>query len=313
MHRVLTADIWQEVKKRAARAKNRKVAIAYVTKDLIGFKAGDVLVVDASARAIRSGQTDAPLLRNLDEKGVVIHSHAGLHSKVLLVGPYAIVGSANMSGSELIETSVITDNATVASGIASFIKQYSTPRSRLSRTQIAALCRIKVVRIGWLNARPVSKPKSIGRLSNSTWIIGIKELTRDPPPDEQRRINRAQKDLKVRFNLDDKDYGWIRWGKKSKFSRECRQGDTLIQIWNFRNGKRRYVTRRLPVLLKRHEPNWVRFYIGEAQREADEVNWSRFQRILKASGYSKKVRPFSVQPVSQDAAESIDRKWNQTQ
>jgi hypothetical protein len=309
---VLTADIWREIKKWAAKAKSRKAAIAYVTKDLIGFKAGDILIVDASKRAIRSGQTDAPLLRNLNDKGVAVHSQAGLHSKAILLGPYAIIGSANMSGSGLIEASVITDNAAVTSGVASFIKQYSTARSRLSRIQIAALCRIKVVRTGWPNTKQAAKPKRIRRLGNSTWIIGVKELIRDPTANEQRNIDRARKDLKERLDADEDDYGWIRWGKKSKFSRECRQGDTLIQIWNMRHGKRRYVTRRLPVLLKRNEPTWVRFYIGEAQRVADEVNWARFQRILKAAKYSREVRPFSVQLLDAAVAEVIDRKWIKT-
>lgn len=314
VNRVLTSDIWQEVKKQAAKATNRKAAIAYVTKDLIGFTAGDVLIVDASERAIRLGQTDAPLLRELNENGITIHSHAGLHSKVILLGPYAIVGSANMSGSGLIETSIITDSPVITSGVASFIQQYSTPRSRLSRRHISALCRIKVVRNGWINKRLKQKPKAIRRLGGSTWIIGVKEILRNPPAREQERIDRSQKKLKLHhgWDEDEEDYGWIRWGKKSKFSKECREGDTLIQIFNTKNGKRRYVTRRLPVLLKVPEPNCIRFYIGDAVRAGDEKNWSSFQRILKAVKYPKEVRPFSVQQLDQDIADLIDKKWNRT-
>ena len=80
MNRVLTAEIWREVKKRARTVKSRKAAIAYVTKDLIGLRAGDVLITDASERAIRSGQTSAPLLRELHRNRVEIYSHKGLHS-----------------------------------------------------------------------------------------------------------------------------------------------------------------------------------------------------------------------------------------
>jgi hypothetical protein len=78
------------------------------------LRAGDMLVTDASPRAIRSGQTDAKLLRKLHHMGVVIYSREGLHSKVALFGNHVIVDSANMSGSNLIEASVITDNPVIA-------------------------------------------------------------------------------------------------------------------------------------------------------------------------------------------------------
>jgi hypothetical protein len=87
--------------------------------DQIGFQAGDVLVVDASRRAIASGQTDAPLLRELDSRGVAVYSREGLHAKVLLLGAYSVIGSANMSGSSdvLIEAAVISDSDVIASGV----------------------------------------------------------------------------------------------------------------------------------------------------------------------------------------------------
>ena len=99
MSRVLSKDIWLEISKQARTKTPRKIAISYVTTDHIGLRAGDVLITDASEKAIRTNQTDAKLLRELHGNGVTIHSHKGLHSKVLLLGRHAIVGSANMSGS----------------------------------------------------------------------------------------------------------------------------------------------------------------------------------------------------------------------
>jgi hypothetical protein len=90
---------------------------------------------------------------------------------------------------------------------------------------------------------------------------------------------------------------------------ECREGDTLIQICNQKGNRRRSVTRRLPILLKRNEPNCIRFYIGDPQRNSDQITWSRFQRILKKAEYPRHIRPFSVQPLDSDMAETIDRKW----
>ena len=67
MQKVLSSDIWKEIGKRAKAADRRKAAVAYVTKDQIGFQTGDVLVVDASRNAVASGQTSAPLLRELNQ------------------------------------------------------------------------------------------------------------------------------------------------------------------------------------------------------------------------------------------------------
>jgi hypothetical protein len=305
----LTAEIWREAKKRARAAKCRKAAIAYVTRDLIGLRAGDTLITDASERAVRAGQTDALLLRKLHDDGVTIYSHEGLHSKVILLGKHAIIGSANMSGSDLTEVSIITDSPTITSGIASFIAQLSTARSELNARRIAMLCRIKVVRNSWHNTKRITKRKRVRRLGNATWIIGVNTGLPDPPAKEQRLIDRAHRELNERLGTDDQYFNWIKWGKRSRFSRECREGDTLIEISNQKGRKRRVVTRRIPVLLKRTEPNCFRYYIGDPQRASDEVTWSRFQRILKEVEYSREVRPYSVQLLDSEIAAVIDQKW----
>jgi hypothetical protein len=130
LQQVLTDKIWRDVAKRARSAPSRKAAIAYVTTNDVGLRAGDVLIADASVRAIRSGQTDARLLRKLHDAGVIIYCREGLHSKVALFGKHAVVGSANMSGSDLIEASVITDSAIIVSGVAAFIENRSALRDR---------------------------------------------------------------------------------------------------------------------------------------------------------------------------------------
>jgi phosphatidylserine/phosphatidylglycerophosphate/cardiolipin synthase-like enzyme len=307
MNKVLTATIWREAKRQARASTSRKLAVAYVTKDHIGMRAGDVLVTDASLRAIKSGQTDAKLLARLFKKGVSIYSHEGLHSKVMLLGNYAVVGSANMSGSDLTEAAVLTDDPAITSGVASFIAQLATTRSLLDGKAIAALCKIVVVRTGW-SKKGRKAPVRIGRLGNSTWIVGVYDLVRDPPPDEQRLIDRANSEINQRLGSN-AEYEWIRWEKKSKFAKECRAGDTLIKIFNEKKGNKRTVTRRLPVLLKRSEPKWVRFYLGEPAKTSDEITWSKFQRVLREVGYTRKVVPRSIQRLKPEIAVAIDQNW----
>jgi hypothetical protein len=235
--RLLTDKVWRDVAKRARSAPSRKAAIAYVTTDDIGLRAGDVLVTDASPRAVRSKQTDAKLLRKLHGAGVIIHSREGLHSKVALFGKHAIVGSANMSASDLIEASVMNDSPVIVSGVAAFIKKLSTAQTRLNAREIGKLCAIEVVRTGRFKGRQrTSNP--VRRLGNATWILGVKEMKEDPTERQQKRIDRRTRELNERLGTEEDDFAWIRWGKKSRFGRECRAGDTLIRIFNWRDLKR---------------------------------------------------------------------------
>jgi hypothetical protein len=81
MQAVLTgAKLWSNIRSKARKAKRRRLAIAYVTKDLIGLKKGDLLVVDASIHAIRFGETSAKLLHTLCKRGVDIYSCPDLHA-----------------------------------------------------------------------------------------------------------------------------------------------------------------------------------------------------------------------------------------
>jgi hypothetical protein len=306
LDRVITDKVWREVGKQARTAPVRKAAIAYVTTDDIGLRAGDVLIADASERAIRSGQTDARLLRKLLKTGVIIYSREGLHSKVALFGRHAIVGSANMSGSGLIEASVITDNPVVTSGVAAFIETLSTKRHRLDASQIEKLCAIEVIRTG--RPRGAKKPKPVPRLGHSTWIVGVKGLKRDPSEKQQKRIDRRNEQLNEKLGTKE-EFSWIQWGKKSRFGRECRAGDTMIMIFVPNGGGRVTVTRRVRVVMKDREPVFNRFYTEQPTRQTDEVSWSRFQKILKAAGFPGEISRGSVRKLDPGMAEAIDRKW----
>src|SRR5262249_35232122 len=120
MQRVLSNDLWTEVRKQARASDTRLGAIAYVTRDLVGFRKGDSLVVDASARAIRNDETGAPLLRKLHKKGVQLYDCADLHAKTLLLDDVAIISSGNMSlnsETRMVEAALISDQGSVVAGV----------------------------------------------------------------------------------------------------------------------------------------------------------------------------------------------------
>lgn len=315
MQRVLSEDLWTEVRKRARTSKSRKAAIAYATRDLVGFRKGDTLVVDASPLAIRNGETDAPLLRKLHKKGVLLYDCANLHAKIILLDDVAIISSGNMSTSSescMVEAGLLSDHDSVAAGVASLIEQLVQQSSPLGPKQIAQLCTIDVIRRGGSNgARPKRRKVRIKKLGNRTWIVGVRELEQDPKREEQRLIDHATRGLQERLDRADDDFSWIRWGVRGRFPRDCRPGDLLIQI--VRSGKAKRpsaVIRAVPVLLKQRTKRWTRFYLDDPSGRSQEITWEQFQRLLRTAAYPRQVKAGSVQLIEPDVADAISRDWH---
>lgn len=318
MQKVLSTDLWKTVRMQARKARQRKAAIAYVTRDLVGFRKGDVLVVDASRRAIATGETNAPLLRILRRKQVRLYHCADLHAKVLLLGDVAVISSGNMSNSSaagLVEAALLTDHASTVSGVASFIEQLVKQSEELDREAIDRLCGIHVIRRGGRGgAKDQQRRKtSLTRLGNRTWLVGVRELVRAPAPDEQKMIAKAAKILRPRLSDPDDEPDWVRWTGKSRFVRECREGDSLIQIWHSSRAKRpSTVLRAAPVLLKQQAKRWTRFYLSEPTGRYAELPWGKFQRLLKQLGYRRRVAPSIEHLLENDMADTIARRWQVT-
>jgi len=312
MQRVLSKDLWTEIKDHACASKSRKAAIAYVTQDLVGFREGDTLVVDASAAAIKNGETHAPLLQRLHKKGVQLYDCANLHAKTLLLDDVAIISSGNMSTSSqtrMVEAALITDHASVVAGVASLIEQLKKQSKQLDGRQIAQLRKIKVTRRnGWNGGRLERHKPRIAELGNRTWIVDVEEII--PSPEEERVIGRAKRSLQQQLNIADDDFNWIKWTRRDRFARECREGDLLIWIWSSHSAKRpSVVIKPVPVLLKQTKP-WAAFCLSEPSGRSSKMTWGRFQRLLKEVRYPRRIKAGSVQLVDDHIAETISRKWN---
>ena len=314
MQRILTNEMWKDIHTTARKARRRKAAIAYVTKELVPFRKGDVLVVNASPYAIRNGDTNAKLLRSLQKKGVSLYDCPHLHAKVLLLDEIAVIGSGNMSQSsltELVEAGVMTDHASTAAAAASFIEQLKTQSTELSEKQVATLCRIKVVRGGsrpFVGTDRTKKPR-IGRLGTSTWLVSVREIKRLPPAQE-RFVNRAVEIVRHKIGNPEEDPGWLRWGRKSHFPKTCREGDRLIQIFQPSNRKdAKVVLRSAAVLLKKAEGHRTWFFLPESTGSHSEMLLGRFRRMLRDLGYSRKIPPRTPHRLDSDVADAIKRKW----
>lgn len=111
----ITQDIWPQLTKATRDSRQRcAVAVAYFGAGagrLLPLSKGSRLVVDASERAVASGQTCPADLIKLVKRGVAVYSVPNLHAKVFVLGRAAYIGSANVSSrsaSHLIEAVVRT-------------------------------------------------------------------------------------------------------------------------------------------------------------------------------------------------------------
>lgn len=115
--RFLGDDLWDQLRNLAIKARMRIAAVAYVTDaSAVPFGEGDLLVVDASDRAIAEGATAARALAELFERGVRLRSLERLHAKFYVLDGAAIVGSANLSATSqgrLAEAGVLTTEPAV--------------------------------------------------------------------------------------------------------------------------------------------------------------------------------------------------------
>lgn len=308
---MLSDGLWKEVRSQARSARQRSAAIAYVTQDHLGLKRNDILVTNASSHAISCGETDAKLLRNLFKRGVRVYNCRDLHAKVALFDNKALVGSGNMSRSSagrLVEAAVITDHVSTVAGVASFIEQLVEQSALLTAAEISRLCKIRVIRRGNPALRGTRSTK-IEKLGNQTWIIGLRELVRNPPADEQKMIDKAASELEI----DEDNLEWVRWPARRRFARECREGDLVIQIWRSSRAKRPSVVfGPTAVLLKQTDKSWVRFYLEPVEDKYRKMRWGRFKQVLKKLAYPKRVGPTVTQLVDNEIADALARVWKQS-
>jgi hypothetical protein len=127
----IAQDVWPRMTG-AVRDSRRAcmVAVAYFgagASRLLPLPKGSRLVVDASERAVRSGQTCPADLKRLVKAGVRVYSVANLHAKVLVLGRVAYIGSANVSSrsaSQLVEAVVRTTEESVVRAARAFVQAH---------------------------------------------------------------------------------------------------------------------------------------------------------------------------------------------
>lgn len=126
----LSSDIWPQLTRSVSGARQRcAVAVAYFgagANRLLPLPKGSRLVVDASERAVASGQTCPADLTRLVQRGVTVYSVPNLHAKVFVLGRAAYIGSANVSShsaAQLVEAVIRTTESSAVRAARQFVQQ----------------------------------------------------------------------------------------------------------------------------------------------------------------------------------------------
>lgn len=312
MNELLSTQLWPRLKSLAKQAKRKHAAIAYVTDDTkIRFGKDDVLVTDASDEAIKSGQTNAMVLRAAFERKAVIFSVPGLHAKVYVFDKYAAIGSANLSlhSEQLVEAALLTDQPTAVSSARLFIEQLKFGAELVDESFIQRVCKIEVSpRINSkFNAR---SKRSKDRVSRS-WLVGLKPV--DEKPEGQSHVEKGLAQAEKQVSHQDSSVSWIRFRGDSKFRREAQAGDVVVCIWT-KDGRSSptCVYHHAPILLRQDDKDTgvTRFYVEEfPDSEQTTLTWKKFQRLFTQIGGTGKLSQWSVREIPASISDALHDLW----
>jgi hypothetical protein len=315
MNELLSGKLWTVIKQLGKKASSKRAAVSYVTsEEFVKFTEGDVLVTDASDHAIAMGQTDAQVLAKALKRGAELYSLSGLHTKVLLLGGTAVIGSANLSdasATSLIEAAWVTDAPAAVGMATSLVQQLVSHAQQIDEAFLARILKIDVK----APPKPTggsAKPKKVKIPKHHTWIIGVHELVKDFPA-EQEAIESGTATAEGKITKSSSDVSWIRWTGNSRFRSEVKEGDTVIQIWSERKAKNpSTVYRHAPIVHRQHEDTCTRFFVEDfVDNEDTSVSWNDFKKLVAQVGLTGKIGPASARPIAEAYANALFALWGE--
>lgn len=307
MLRVVSGGLWAEIKKLGKNSKTKAGAIAYVTTDApVKFKRGDILVCDASDNAIASGQTSARVLRAAHKRGAKLYSSPGLHSKVLVFGRVAVVGSANMSdasASTLTEAAIITDDARAIAGVRAFIEELVDGADAIDAAFLARIGKIKVR----APRRGSKRRRALTVRGPRAWLISVVPLDDQKYEAENDVVEREREAAEEETEFSDSDTGYLRFTGSSRFRKFAKRGDLVISIClPHAKSKRGKVYAPEPLLHRKDKGKVTHFFVEEySDREKTALPFSRFTALWKRAGAGRAPTLNTVREVSVDAVETL--------
>jgi hypothetical protein len=306
MNRVLTNNVWQQLRKLSQGHGIRKVAaLAYVsTSRLLTFRKGDILVCDASDHAVRAGETSATVLARFYRAGAELYSCPYLHAKVLVLSRYVLIGSCNLSESSaknLRELAVVLSDSSVRSQAVAFIHRLTENATPIDASFLKRIANIPVTK----RRRRYHRKRLAIRLGDRTWVVRTHEIDPARYKTEQPLVEEAESEVKKKLHKPKADIGWVRFTGKSTFRSLAHEGDTIVDLYSLRRGKQITVYAPAAVRKRQDHGKWTRFYF---ETPGNTMSWTAFQRELKKLGI-KTIKKNSTKELSDRDAELVDVIW----
>lgn len=304
MDRIITGNVWTQLRA-LIKSNDRKVAaIAYVSKGTpLSFGDGDILVCDASDAAIKSGETDAVTLRRFRQNGAGIFSCENLHAKTLVSGSLVIVGSANLSASSenrLLEACLITTRSQIRSQARVFIHETMKVAKPVDEAFLDHILQLPVTRRG-RRVFGSTRPK-IKQFGKRYWVVNTRPMD-DYPASEEKYLEKGEEEARSLLDDSNAEINWIRWTGKSRFRQLAKRGDTVVEITIYK--RKASVSYPRAILVSQHHKKWARFYLAEPDTE---MSWSKFERELKKVGLTK-IKKASVRELNQRHVLLMESIW----
>jgi len=284
MH-LLSENLWVEHRERFPAHSRIKAAIAYVTTAHLRLTTNDVLICDASVRAITGGLTSPAVLKQYVDSGAKVYSYEGLHAKVAVIDEHALVGSANMSetaGTRTCEAALLTSDPQVLALILGYVEELVARAEPVSDEFIRRISSLPVRR----TVPPLASRRQapIRTMTSRVWFVATRDLGEKLAEAEATydEAGRSKADL----SLENESYESrsLRWSGRSRFRVEARVGDVVIEVHSrsLGNGKQIRVYPPAPIVHKMDEAElgWTRFYLAvPVSRKA--LKWKDIEKSLQ--------------------------------
>lgn len=296
MQKLLSADLWDTIGEKAANARRRRAAIAYVTESrLLPLGAGDVLVVDASDDSIAGGRTCAKSLAGYFAAGVSLFNVPNLHAKVLVLDDCSIIGSANASmhsAEHYVEASVISDHPELVSQAEQLIGLLAVRGNVIDSEFIARIQKIPVK-----TRPPVPSNRSPVKIQPSAprcWFVSTREDA--VYPGNSNTVKSALEEVQGHIGPDAGFVSWFWWGGSARFPSTARVGDIVIQCSRPRNkmlssrGVLVYRHARIERIFQEPGQTAKTFHCVRAlDWQNTTVKWGDFTRLAKRAGVTRQL------------------------
>jgi len=228
---LITKNIWSTITKAAKLSKTKSmVAVAYFGQQgssMLPLKKGSTLLIDASEKAVKSGQTCPEELLKLYYNGVHIYSLENLHAKLFVIGKELFIGSTNVSGnsSKLLQEAIVKTNDKQAIEDAKNFIESHTSKIEMGEEQLTRLqklyCPPKFTGVKLQS----QKRKSTSIISSSFIVYKLENVTwtekENEEADKGREIAKSNRINKSRHKLD--EFKWVG-------NLVAKKGDTILQI-----------------------------------------------------------------------------------